>query len=200
MENQQYIQEDEIDLRDYIKVILKRKKVILAVFFVAVITATIVSFLMPKIYQTSSVIQIGSIDELLINKQEAKEILLSHTFLEPIVKELNLVVSPEQLNIKIKQLRENIKIEDIKDTNLLKIKVEYPDPDKVVKINMAVINSFISQSQPVYQQRLSLINERLKELEVEVKNIQDDIKRTQDLITQPSTVSGISQQEVSLRI
>lgn len=183
--------EDEIDLRDYIRVILKRKKVILAVFFVAVITATIVSFLMPKIYETTSVIQIGSIDGLLINKQEAKEILLSNIFLEPIIKELNLVVSPKQLNIKI---------EDIGDTNLLRIKVEYPDPDKVVKINMAVANSFISQSQLIYQQRLSLFNERLKELEVEVKNVQDEIKRTQDLIAQVSTLSGISQQEVGLRI
>lgn len=65
MPNQEYA-EDEIDLRKYIEVILKRKKIIFGVFFVVVITITIISFLMPKIYEATSVVQIGNIDGLLI--------------------------------------------------------------------------------------------------------------------------------------
>ena len=46
MENQQYVQEDEIDIREYINVIIKRKKLILSIFLTAgagTATATITS-------------------------------------------------------------------------------------------------------------------------------------------------------------
>ena len=55
MPNQNYA-EDEINLRDYINTILKRKKLILSVFFVAVVTTAVVSFLMPKVYEVSMLI------------------------------------------------------------------------------------------------------------------------------------------------
>jgi len=38
------IQEEEIDLREYINVLLKRKGVIILIFLIAVITAALVSF------------------------------------------------------------------------------------------------------------------------------------------------------------
>ncbi len=191
MSNQEYV-EDEINLRDYIKVILKRKKIILTVFFVAVITTAIASFLMPKVYEVTSTIQIGRIDELLMEKEKVKEILSGQNLLEPIIKELDLDIEPDKSS-------RNIKIEDIKNTNLLKIKVQYPDPEMVVKINKAIADSFVSRGQGIYQERLSLINERLKELEIEIKDTEEDIKRTQSLIIKVAGLTTIPQQEVTLR-
>ena len=57
MSEQEYV-EDEINLRDYIKVILKRKKLILTVFLVAVITTTVVSLLLPRVYEATTSIMI----------------------------------------------------------------------------------------------------------------------------------------------
>jgi len=192
MPNQGYV-EDEINLVDYIKVILKKKKLILSIFFVAVITTTIISFRLPKIYESTSTIKIGNIGELLINKAEAREMLVSQNLLEPIIKKLNLDVG-------VKQLKKKIKIEDIEDTNLLRIKVKYHNPDIAVKINRGIVSSFISQGQAIYQERLSLINERLRELGAEVKNTEEDIRRTQNLIAGLSSSTAISQQDISLRI
>ena len=61
MPNQNYA-EDEINLRDYINTILKRKKLILSVFFVAVVTTAVVSFLMPKVYEVSMLIEPGNLE------------------------------------------------------------------------------------------------------------------------------------------
>ena len=42
------IQEEEIDLREYINVLLKRKGIIILIFLIAVITAALVSFFFLK--------------------------------------------------------------------------------------------------------------------------------------------------------
>ena len=58
MENPHLIQEDEIDLREYIKVITKRKIFILGVFLIAVIATAIFSYSSPKVYKATATIMI----------------------------------------------------------------------------------------------------------------------------------------------
>lgn len=193
MENQQCIQEDEIDIREYINVIIKRKKLILAIFLVSVVTAAIVSLRMPKIYEITSTIQLGSINELLIKSDEAESIILNQNSLSLIINDLNLKILPESL-------QKDIKISEIGGTNLLKFKITYPDVDMAIKINDAIVNSFIAQGQDVYQKRLVIFNERLKELDEEIKNAERDIARTQSLISNLPNSNAISQSDVSLRI
>ncbi len=193
MENQQYIQEDEIDLREYINVIIKRKKLILNIFIIAVIATAIVSLLMPKIYEITSIVQLGNVNELLIKNEEAKAIMLNQNLLLTIINDLNLKITTEGL-------QKDIKISDISGTSLLKIKITYPSIDTAFKINDAIINPLISQGQNMYKERASIINERLKELYGAIKNAEEDIVRTQNLIINVPSPDKISQAEVSLRM
>jgi uncharacterized protein involved in exopolysaccharide biosynthesis len=50
--------EDGINLMDYIQVIIKRKKLILSIFFIAVISTAIVSLLLPRVYKAEASIMI----------------------------------------------------------------------------------------------------------------------------------------------
>jgi capsular polysaccharide biosynthesis protein len=193
MENQQYLQENEIDLRDYINVVIKRKILILSIFLIAVVTAAIVSLLMPKVYEITSTVQLGNVNGLLISKEEAREIILNQNLLLSVVKKLNL-------KIDLENLKKNIKINDINGTNLLKIKIERVDIDTAFKINDAILNPLITQGQGIYQERLSLVNERLNELDAEIKNAEGDIGRTQNLISGLPNSNNISQSDISLRI
>lgn len=52
--------EDEINLLDYVRVIFKRWKIIAILFFIATVTAAILSFMMPKIYQAKASIYVIS--------------------------------------------------------------------------------------------------------------------------------------------
>jgi len=193
MENQQYIQEDEIDLRQYINVIIKRKKLILAIFLVSVVIASIVSLRMPKIYEITSTIQLGSVIELLIKNEDAKAIILNQNSLLTIIKDLNLKMLPDGL-------QKDIKISDMIGTSLLKIKITYPSVDMALKISDAIVNPLIAQGQIIYQERLAIVKERLKELDEEIKNSELDIARTQTLISGLPNFSNISQSDISLRI
>lgn len=53
--------EDEIDLYQLIQVLLKRKKLIIGIFLVAVITAIAASYLMKPVYRVSAIIRPGQI-------------------------------------------------------------------------------------------------------------------------------------------
>lgn len=52
------IYEDEINLYDYCKVIVKRKSLIIGLFLVAILASAIISFLMPKIYRGEVVLKL----------------------------------------------------------------------------------------------------------------------------------------------
>ncbi len=193
MEPTQYLAEDEIDLRDYIDVLIKRKILVLSIFFIAVVTAAITSLLAPKVYEISSTIQLGSINDLLIKREDAKEIILNKNSLLSIIKELNLDIDAESL-------QKSIKIADIINTNLLKITLKFSNIDLGIKIVNLLPSPLILQGQSISQQRTALISERLMELESEIKNVQENIVKTQNLITGISTSNDVSQMDQSLKI
>jgi capsular polysaccharide biosynthesis protein len=74
------IQEEEIDLREYINVLLKRKGIIIKIFLIAVITAALVSyFALSPVYQSSVVFSVAKIDgRAVINITESLEIIKSN--------------------------------------------------------------------------------------------------------------------------
>jgi uncharacterized protein involved in exopolysaccharide biosynthesis len=58
------MEEQEVSLRDYIRVIKKRKKTILLLFFIAVISSAVVSFFLPPVYEATLAIKIGNIIDI----------------------------------------------------------------------------------------------------------------------------------------
>jgi capsular polysaccharide biosynthesis protein len=168
MENQQYIQEGEIDLKECIKVLIKRKKFVFVIFIVSVGIAALANLWIPKVYEVTSTIQLGSINELLIKEEEAKEIILNQNSLSSIIKKLNLKVGVEDL-------KKDITIRNVAGINLLKIDIIYPDINIAFKINEALADPLIIQGQIIYQEQLSLAEKWLKELDEVIKDIEKDI-------------------------
>jgi hypothetical protein len=62
------IQEDEINLYDYLKTIAKRKRLIIGLFLASIIIAGIISFIMPKIYRGEAVLKLPA-KELITAKE-----------------------------------------------------------------------------------------------------------------------------------
>jgi uncharacterized protein involved in exopolysaccharide biosynthesis len=65
------MQDDEIDLRDYINVIMKRKWIIIIVFAVFLMSASIMMSVMPKTYEAVAVIENGFLNEQIINTEDS---------------------------------------------------------------------------------------------------------------------------------
>lgn len=173
---QEQIQDQEIDLREYINVMIKRKKIILSVFFISVIIAAVISSFMPKVYETAAVIQNGNINGPLIAKTEIEEIIKSQDMLSSAVKNTEIDIA------NITSLKGAIKVEDIKNSNFFRLSVKYKGADTPIKICQGIIDSYFAFSRPIYQERIKLLDSQMKELDNQLKNVKNDMQNLRKII------------------
>ncbi len=146
------IYEDEINLRDYIEVVVKRRKLIIGIFLVAVIVAAIASLLLPKVYQASASIMLmpstvrvavspsrhlldpettkigGYIEsKLIISIPTHKTLLKCDAVLERV---MNKLKSESRLDedLTLEELSRKSEVEDTEETNILQLAVKDKDP------------------------------------------------------------------------
>ena len=169
MPNQDY-SEDEIDLRDCINVIVRKKKLILAVFFISVIIAILISLVMPKVYRATASIMITPskmqailspqqypFDSLNITKTTSTGayitskpaiplsghiiLLKSNVVLERMINRLKLTdLTPGQLS-------KRLEVKEAKDTGVLQLEAEDNDSGRAKEIANAWAQEYIGYSQ-----------------------------------------------------
>ncbi|MBA7537385.1 hypothetical protein ES705_29652 [subsurface metagenome] len=126
------IQEEEIDLREYINVLLKRKGVIILIFLIAIITAALVSyFALSPVYQASMVFNMAQISEPaystgfsvvqfnnrpIVHIAEALEIIKSNIVLDEVINRMGL-----EGTLTSEQLKPHITTENLKSTNFIRV-------------------------------------------------------------------------------
>jgi len=160
------MKEYEVDLRDYIKVILKRKRLILTVFLVAVITTAVVSLLMPEVYQATTSIMIipSRLPTALSPTQISLDVERATARGEPITPAPTISIPTHQVLLKSSlvlegiidrlkltdhlgkgitpdDLKERLNIEEVKGANILRLKVEESQP----KIAKEVANTWAEE-------------------------------------------------------
>ena len=164
------IQEEEIDLREYINVLLKRKGIIILIFLIAVITATLVSyFAISPVYQSSMVFSVAKIEgRPVINITEALEIIKSNVLLDEVINRMDLEETA-------KQLSSQITTENLKSTNFIEISVVTSSPEKAKSIVKNIVEIFIKQNQSEYREKVKLIENRLKILEEQIAEFEKNI-------------------------
>jgi capsular polysaccharide biosynthesis protein len=189
----QQIHEDEIDLRELINVVVKRKRLILGIFLASVIITAVISFLTPRTYLSTAVIQAGIVDTPLIEIAEAEQIIKTQDFLSPIVKEL-------ELKVELESLKSAINVKEIKDTSLIQLEVEYQGMGTSYKLLRSIVDSFLAKNNEPYQQRMDYFHQQMKELSSQIDSVQSDISRTQELIQNLSLTEKISETDAGVKI
>ena len=197
------IQEEEIDLREYINVLLKRKGIIIIIFLVAVITAALVSyFALSPVYQSSTVFSIALMDNSppttifaqveniipVIKIHEALEVIGSNLILDEIIERISLNISSDQL-------RTWIKVESIKGTNFIKVSVEADSPEEVKKLAEGIVKIFIEKNQDKYTDKINLIEERIKILEQEIVEFEKRIQEIEIAMNKIAASRDLSEAE-----
>ena len=130
------MEEQELSLRDYIEVAKKRKKLILLVFFIAVIGSAVLSFVLPPVYEVNSTIKIGQIVDLsTFEKIPIESAVAGAEFLQgPVM--LAQAIQDLKLPFTVKQLRKRVSAQPIRqEEDLVEIRVEMTWPRQA--LNMA---------------------------------------------------------------
>ncbi len=179
------IQEEEIDLREYINVLLKRKGIIILIFLIAVITAAVVSyFVLKPVYEANVVITVSTpkiknslIDEISI--EDYKNLIKDIEIEEELIQKLNLDKAPFELTPY--DLDQMLTIELPKGTNLIKISLQASNP----KLTKDIINNwatlFVEKNKKLYFDKVKKtkisVEDRLKYAEKDYFEIEEKLMK-----------------------
>jgi capsular polysaccharide biosynthesis protein len=146
--------QEEIDLREYINVLIKRKGVIILIFLITVITAVIVSyFIMEPVYQANTVITVlkPKIENSIISELslgDYRNLIKDIEIEEELIQKLNLNKPP--LEITPNDLERMLTIESPEDTNLIKMNIQTSNPKLCKDIIDTWTTLFVEKNKTLY--------------------------------------------------
>ncbi|PKP55365.1 hypothetical protein CVT91_15865 [Candidatus Atribacteria bacterium HGW-Atribacteria-1] len=179
------IQEEEIDLREYINVLLKRKGIIILIFLIAVITAALVSyFIIEPVYQANTVITVSKpkIGNSIVSEpslEDYKNSITDNVLEEELIQKLNLNKPP--LELTPYDLEQMLTIEPSKEINLIKMNLQASEP----KLTKDIINTwatlFVEKNKRLYFDEVKMaktdIEEKLKLTEQDFFEIEEKLMK-----------------------
>jgi LPS O-antigen subunit length determinant protein (WzzB/FepE family) len=171
---------EEIDLMDYVKVLLKRKWLILSIVLVAVIATGVFSWFSPKVYKIDTLLEIGKI------KGEAIE--APGEVIGKIKGDVYGFVVQEKLKIAEIQYPK-VKTEGLKDTSLVKTEIESSDPKLAKDILEEINNLILEDHREIIKNQKELLENEIGSLENNTEILKKDIERIKTKI-------GFSEEEI----
>ena len=167
--------EQEINLRNYLNVIMKRKRAILAIFFIAVIAAAVLSSLAPTTYRISMIIERGILDitdkgkTLYLSSAESVRAKIEEgIFSKNIAKALNLDPREKIFNFKVSQ-----------PVNLGLLKISIEQQDKYVSPGIEILNQLFAELHNFHEEKI--VSEKSK-IEKESAVLSDAVTAKDDEI------------------
>ncbi len=172
-QNQEF--EQELNLREYIEIIIKRKKLILAIFCVSVIATVAISLITPKNYEVSMLIEppIAGISAsgapiFLDSPLNMKAIIDGGAFDSKVVKALEL--DPRKTAVKLK-------VSQPKDSSVLKVALN--EPKIKVELRITILNRFFEEMSSYYK---DIIESKKNDVDRMVSVVSNGIKGMNDSI------------------
>lgn len=145
---------DEFDLKEYAKVIIKRRRTVRNIVLLCVLISSILGLLIPQTYDIYAIVRIGNISGPIIPKKEALYEIRSREI-------LGIVAEVFKLNSNVYDSDNTISAEEISDTDLIKIRVRYSDSVLSARICNAIADVFVNQKNEVYDKLIALLKEQI---------------------------------------
>jgi len=171
------MEEKEVDLRDYLRMIKKRWKIIVGIFLAATITSGVVSFLLPRTYEVSAMVRIGRArDRLLEGPSTVIEIFKTKAILEKVAEELDIPPQGKESQ----GLASKIKMKE--KSGLLEIRGRAETPEEALKLVNGVTTVLLNRHEQIFERAKVILEEylasgkqRLAEIEKEIEILRKKI-------------------------
>jgi|DewCreStandDraft_4_1066084.scaffolds.fasta_scaffold17988_4 capsular exopolysaccharide synthesis family protein len=210
-------QETKLHFLDYWRIIRIRKTVILAVFLLVVITATLVTFILPEQYSSRARIKIqrdqsdiselgdrtggvGGYDPYFI--QTEFEVITSELILGKVVEELNLNKTlGEKLNVgqplkteeSMEWIRSRTKLKPVRNTSIIEIEVIDESAEEAAKLANAIATAYrnhrLETRKQLSQGGIEALKEYLDKQEEKVKEAQRQVDELREKLGIPDAVA-----------
>jgi capsular exopolysaccharide synthesis family protein len=207
--------ESKLHFLDYWRIIRIRKTVILAVFLLVVITATLVTFILPEYYQSTARIKIerdqsdiqfadtrafGGYDPYFI--QTEFEVIQSEQVLKPVIEALGLqkewgrkYYGGESLKLSeaINLLKGRLDLRPVRNTSLIEIRMLSEKPEEAKRIADEIAKAYLEyrhgQRQNLSQGGIKVLLDKLQEHEQQIADQQKIVEDLRDKLKIPDAMA-----------
>lgn len=189
---------DTIDLKKLFSLMMEKKKIVIAIIVICTIIATIVAFVLPKSYQSTTLVRVKSGGSSMSgyaamaagfgidigggssgSPESYIELMKSREVLEPIIAELDL---PEETKEKMTAAgfaKSNLEITNIKKTELITIAAYGKTPEEAQMISQGVADNFLALMTKLNKEdnstTLKFLDERIKIAKEEMETAENKL-------------------------
>ena len=166
--------EDTIDLSYLFRIMGDHKSSIFGIIGICTLAAVVISFVLPKQYESTTLVQTRSAAKVDISGAAAAmaalgvgggsvssptmnyiELMKSRTVLEPIIDSLGF--DPDERPDTKKFAKKYLDIKNTKGTNLIEVSAQWETPEEAQRISQAVVDNFLLMQTDMNQQTQSLL-------------------------------------------
>lgn len=181
------VEEQEIELIDYLNVIWGRKGLIMGGTLLAAVTTLGVKLSTPKTYEISRTLKIGQFRGKAIESGEAiMNRLRDHRALAALIKEFHLDMIPEQVAAVI-----SAKTSTRNSDGQVRYSVKASDPQLAMRMADWLAGKIIKTHQRIFERAIQIVNEHKGELEATIHNVEREISNMKSLFENIARASKI---------
>lgn len=189
---------DTIDLRKLFSLMLEKKTIVIAIIVICTIIATIVAFILPKSYQSTTLVRVKSGNSSMSgyaamaagfgidigggssgSPESYIELMKSREVLEPIIADLDLPEETKEKMTATNFAKSNLEITNIKKTELITIAAYGKTPEEAQMISQGVADNFLALMTKLNKEdnstTLKFLDERIKIAKEEMETAENKL-------------------------
>lgn len=193
---------DTIDLRKLFSLMIEKKKIVIAIIVICTIIATIVAFILPKSYQSTTLVRVKSGGSSMSgyaamaagfgidigggssgSPESYIELMKSREVLEPIIAELDLPEETKENMTAAGFAKSNLEVTNIKKTDLITIAAYGKTPEEAQMISQGVADNFLALMTKLNKEDnssvLKFLDERIKIAKEEMETAENKLQAYQ---------------------
>ena len=193
---------DTIDLRKLFSLMIEKKKIVIAIVVICTIIATIVAFVLPKSYQSTTLVRVKSGSSSMSgyaamaagfgidigggssgSPESYIELMKSREVLEPIIAELDLPDEDKEKLTAEGFAKKNLEVTNIKKTDLITISAYGKTPEEAQMISQGVADNFLALMTKLNKEDnssvLKFLDERIKIAKEEMETAENKLQAYQ---------------------
>ena len=193
---------DTIDLKKLFSLMLEKKTIVIAIVVICTIIATIVAFVLPKSYQSTTLVRVksggSSMSDYAVmaagfgidtgggssgSPESYIELMKSREVLEPIIAELDLSDEDKEKLTAEGFAKKNLEVTNIKKTDLITIAAYGKTPEEAQRISQGVADNFLALMTKLNKEDnssvLKFLDERIKIAKEEMETAENKLQAYQ---------------------
>lgn len=193
---------DTIDLKKLFSLMMEKKKIVIAIVVICTIIATIVAFVLPKSYQSTTLVRVKSGSSSMSgyaamaagfgidigggssgSPESYIELMKSREVLEPIIAELDIPDEDKEKLTAEGFAKKNLEVTNIKKTDLITIAAYGKTPEEAQMISQGVADNFLALMTKLNKEDnssvLKFLDERIKIAKEEMETAENKLQAYQ---------------------